>query len=490
MTATSRILVVDDEDEIRGLLSRLLQKEGFEALGAADGEAALGLIRRESPDVILLDLKMPGMDGMEVLRRTREFDPNLPVIIVTSHGQVQGAVDAMRAGAHDYLTKPFEHNDVLLSVRRALTERELRRTIRVLSDRALEARSLQDLMGPSKFVARISEDVARVARSNFAVMITGETGTGKELVARAIHQSSPRATAPFVAVDCGAIPESLFESELFGHEKGSFTGAERQKAGKFEFAQGGSLFLDEIGNMPLGCQAKLLRGLQDKSVTRVGGTKPVDVDVRFLAAMNQNLEAAISAGSFRRDLFFRLNEFAITIPPIRQRKEDIVFLAKRFLDLTNHELRKNVRGFTDSSIERLLNHSWPGNARELRSTVRRAVLLADDVITDAHLCLPVIPDLLVSFPISPGAAGFGLPLRELVRRSTIVVERTALVRALGNAGGNKAKAARLLQIDYKTIHTKLKEYGINGRGHCNGRAEEQGQDARLGEQGKGQGEAA
>jgi two-component system nitrogen regulation response regulator GlnG len=459
-----RILIVDDEEGIRDILSRLVRKEGFEPLTSPDGETALDLLRRESPDVLLLDIKLPGLDGMEVLRRARELDHDLPVIMITSHGLVKGAVEALRTGAHDYLVKPFEHADVIRSVHRAMTDRGLRRTIRILSDRAREAASLHDLMGPSDQIARISADVALVARSDFAVLITGETGTGKELVARAIHQASPRASAPFVAVDCGAIPETLFESELFGHEKGAFTGAERQKPGKFEVASEGTLFLDEISNMPPGCQAKLLRALQDKSVTRVGGTKPLSVDIRLLAATNHDLDAAVSAGGFRRDLFFRLNEFAVAIPPLRNRKQDIIFLAKRFLDLTNHELRKMVKGFSEAAVERLLRHGWPGNVRELRSAIRRAVLLADEVIDEDHLGLLKASQRPVALPGISGVPNDGLPLKELVRRATVAVERAALIEGLRRTGGNKAKAARLLQIDYKTIHVKVKEYGISTQG--------------------------
>jgi len=454
-----RILIVDDEEEIRRLLSRLVAQEGFEPLTVSDGETALDLIRRESPDVLLLDIRMPGLDGMEVLRRVKELDRDLPVIMITAHGIVKGAVEALRAGAHDYLVKPFEHADVIRSVHRAVNDRRLRRTVRVLSDRVREAACLQDLMGSSDQIARISADVACVASCNFAVLIKGETGTGKELVARAIHQASPRASAPFVAVDCGAIPETLFESELFGHEKGAFTGAERQKAGKFEIASGGTLFLDEISNMPPGCQAKLLRALQDKSVPRVGGTKPVSIDIRLLAATNRDLETAVSA-AFRRDLFFRLNEFTIAIPPLRERKQDIIFLAKRFLDLTNHELQKGVRGFSEPAVERLLRYDWPGNVRELRSAIRRAVLLADQVIDEDHLGLQKAPQPPVALSGVSAGLNDGLPLKELVRRTIVAVERATLIEVLKQTGGNKAKAARLLQIDYKTIHVKVKEYGI------------------------------
>ena len=467
-----RILIVDDEVEIRELLSRLVLQERFEPLAAPDGETALDLIRRESLDVVLLDIKMPGLDGMEILRRAKELDRDLPVIMITGQGLIKGAVEALRAGAHDYLVKPFEHADVIRSVHKAMNDRRLRRTVRVLSDRAREVASLRDLMGPSDQVARISADVARVARSDFAVLITGETGTGKELVARAIHQASPRASAPFVAVDCGAIPETLFESELFGHEKGAFTGAERQKPGKFEVASGGTLFLDEISNTPPGCQAKLLRALQDKSVVRVGGTRPFSVDIRLLAATNHDLGAAASTGAFRRDLFFRLNEFAIAIPSLRERRQDVIFLAKRFLDLTNDELRKTVKGFSEAAVERLFRHDWPGNVRELRSAIRRAVLMADAVIDEDHLGLPNVPGLVGRLPGAGGAPTDGLPLKEVVRRATVAVERAVLLRVLRKTGGNKAKAARLLQIDYKTIHTKLKAYGISAQGgESDGQAE-------------------
>jgi len=462
-----RILIVDDEEDIRRLLSRLMLEEGFEPSAAPDGETALDLIRRESPDVLLLDIRLPGMDGMEVLRRAKELDGDLPVIMITGHGIVKGAVEALRAGAYDYLVKPFDHGDVIRSVHRAMNERQLRHTVRILSDQARDVSCLRDVMGPSDQIARISADVALVASSDFAVLIMGETGSGKELVAVAVHQASPRASAPFVAVDCGAIPETLCESELFGHEKGAFTGADRQKPGKFAMASGGTLFLDEISNLPLGSQAKLLRVLQDKSVTRVGGTKPLNVDVRLLAATNRDLEAAVSAGTFRQDLFFRLNEFTIKIPSLRERKQDIIFLAKRFMDLTNHELRKTVTGFSEAAVERLLRHDWPGNVRELRSAIRRAVLLADGVVDEGHLGLAKAPNSPVGLPEVPSVPNDGLSLKELVRLTIAAVERDALIKVLMKAGGNKAKAARLLQIDYKTIHVKLKAHGLwrkNGGG--------------------------
>jgi len=300
-----------------------------------------------------------------------------------------------------------------------------------------------------------------VAKSVFTVVILRETGSGKELVARAIHHNSDRSEGPFVAIDCGAIPETLLESELFGHEKGAFTGAVVQKPGKFEAAKGGTLLLDEISNMPLSSQVKLLRALQEKKVYRVGGTRPIDVDVRLLVASNQDLGSATASNAFRRDLFYRLNEFTINIPPLRERKGDIPYLAKRFLETTNIELGKGVKGFSESATEALLAHDWPGNVRQLRSTIRRAVLLADEMVTEIHLDMTKVSGLSQgNNPDIEGMPWQGSSLKEIIRRNTLGIEREVLIKALKYTGGNKAKAARLLQIDYKTIHTKVKQLGI------------------------------
>jgi len=301
-----------------------------------------------------------------------------------------------------------------------------------------------------------------VAKSDFTVLIQGETGSGKELVAQAIHDASPRSGGAFVPVDCGAIPETLLESELFGHEKGAFTDAKFQKSGKIESARGGTLFLDEISNMPLGSQAKLLRVLQEKKVYRVGSSKPIDIDVRLLVASNKDLFALLESGSFRPDLFFRLNEFTITVPPLRERKEDIYYLVKRFLDITNAELNKNVKGFSESAIKDLMAFDWPGNVRQLRSTIRRAVLMADDLITEKHLdIMKRLPKIISTFSLkNQGISSKNMSLKKIVRQNTIAVERQVLEQALKTTGGNKARAARMLQIDYKTIHTKIKQLGI------------------------------
>jgi two-component system nitrogen regulation response regulator GlnG len=461
----ARILIVDDEKISRTILSSLVKQEGFEALVVHDGDAALKMISSEVPDILLTDVKMPGMDGMEVLKKAKSLDPDLPVVLITAHAELQEAVQAIKAGAHDYLAKPLDNQEVIRVVHRALAERELKRKLRDLSSRLQEKLSLREMMGPSDAVARAISEVNRVAESDFTVVILGETGSGKEVVARAIHQASPRFESHFIPVDCGAIPETLLESELFGHEKGAFTGADTQRRGKFEMAQGGTLFLDEISNMPLGSQAKLLRVLQEKKVYRVGSTKPLEVNVRLLAASNQDLSALTSSGSFRRDLFYRLNEFTITIPPLRERKEDIPYLAKRFLDTANIELNKWVRGFSESALNLLFSYPWPGNVRQLRSAIRRATLMANEMITEKDLDLKRVPVPGLAFtPKVQGMPWKDLSLKEIVDQSITAVEREVLAEALKYTGGNKAKAARLLQIDYKTIHTKLKKLAILGDG--------------------------
>jgi DNA-binding NtrC family response regulator len=464
-----KILIVDDESEIALALAHLVRREGLTAVLAGDGPAALQLIGAEPPDVLLVDFKMPGMDGVEVMRRAKRLDEDLPVILITAFAEVRGAVDAMRAGAHDYLAKPFNHPEVIRVVLRALGERDLKRRLKTLSSERRQNGPLREILGPSEAVGRLIADLDRVAKSNFSVVILGETGSGKEVVARAIHQSGSRSEGPFVPLDCGAIPEPLLESELFGHERGAFTGANQQKAGKFEAARGGTLFLDEISNLPLPSQAKLLRALQEKVIYRVGGTRPISTDARLLAASNDDLQRMAESGSFRRDLYFRLNEFTIRIPPLRERKEDLPYLAKRFLDITNTELSKAVKGFSRPALQAMLAYGWPGNVRQLRSVVRRAVLLADQIITEQELELnetwapAATSDPAGRLP-GPDGAWLGLPLREIVRRHTSRLEREVIAQALRRTGGNKAKAARLLQIDYKTMHSKVREYGTQSEG--------------------------
>jgi two-component system nitrogen regulation response regulator GlnG len=321
---------------------------------------------------------------------------------------------------------------------------------------------LRELMGPGAAVGRVLADLERVAPTDFTVIVVGETGSGKELVARAIHQQSRRAAAPFVPVDCGAIPPALIESELFGHEKGAFTGADRLRPGKFEAAQGGTLFLDEVQNLPPPVQIKFLRALQERQIVHVGGTQPIDIDIRVIAATNQNLAELVSQGRFRQDLFHRLDEFQIGLPPLRERREDIVYLAKRFLDLTRAELNKDLIGISAPALEALLSYPWPGNVRELRNVIRRAVLLADQYIEREHLGIKEADLAAVAGLPGPAPLDGTVPFKELVRRTLVKLERQILLQALQQTGGNKAQAARLLQIDYKTMHTKAKEYGLKG----------------------------
>ena len=474
---SGRILIADDDSEIVKMLGCVLSRKGLTPVLAGGAREALQLIRTVQPDVLLVDFRMPEMDGMEVMRKAKEIDPDLPAILITAYADIQGAVEAIRAGAHDYLGKPFDHHDVIRVVLRALNERRRKLTLypsKPPSNTAGGNAALREIFGPSDAIGKVIASIELVAKLNFSVIILGETGSGKEVVAQAIHRESMRPEGPFVAVDCGAIPDMLIESELFGHERGAFTGADQQMAGKLETARGGTLFLDEIANLSMGAQAKFLRVLQERTLHRLGGGKPIGVDIRVLAAGNRDLEELCGKGSFRSDLYFRLNDFTITIPPLRQRRNDIPFLAGRFLDTTNVELGKNVQGFSAGATDAMLAYEWPGNVRELRSVVRRAVLMSDDIVAEKHLCLkqagadPSLLNVETGFTMGAGGDWEGQPLREVLRRSAASLERKVIVQALQGSGGNKAKAARLLHVDYKTIHTKVKEYGIDFEQSKNG----------------------
>jgi DNA-binding NtrC family response regulator len=456
-------LVVDDEPEIREILTQILETEGIRVISAPDGYLALQQIHFASPDAVLLDVRMPGLSGLDVLKRIRETDDDLPVVLVTAFADVHQAVEAGKQGAYDYLAKPFESSEVVWVTRRAVSEGQLKKKLKALSGRRVGTSSLIETMGPSDRIANLAADVHRVARSDFSVVIIGETGSGKELVAKAIHSDSARSEAPFIAVDCGAIPEPLLESELFGHEKGSFTGAEHQKPGKFELARGGTMFMDEVANLPLGSQAKFLRVLQDRLLYRVGGTKPVEVDIRLVTATNSDIQDLVSSGGFRSDLYYRLSEFTIFLPPLRERTEDIPYLAKRFLDSANIELKKTVSGFTQGAVHALMSYNWPGNVRQMRSVIRRAALVAKEEVTEGDLgIIPAQP----ARPViqTNGASWSGASLGEIVQQAVRAVEVEVLTEMLRFTGGNKARAARLLKIDYKTIHAKVKKLGIQVKG--------------------------
>jgi len=456
-----KILVVDDEAEIRSLLAAVLQSKGYEVVTAEDGAAALQAVPRERPAVILMDLSMPRMNGMDALPEIKRLDAEVPVIICTAHADLATAVRAMKLGAYDYLTKPFDVELLILTLERAVERHRLHSRIEELK-RQGQGTSLAERMGGSPAIAQVIQQVGQVAESNFTVLVQGETGTGKELVARAIHLQSPRRPAQFVAVDCGAIPETLVESELFGHERGAFTGAQARREGHFQLAKGGTLFLDEIGNVPLATQAKLLRALEQREVNPLGAARAVTVDARIIAATNSELEESVKAGRFRADLYYRLSEFTIALPPLRSRREDIMHLSQRFLDEVSMELRRPVRRISDDAMQVLLRHDWPGNVRELRNVVRKAALLATDVVTPEH-----IPTLSASAPAASRAAaepvGEDLSLREVAELAAVQAEREVIRHALESTKGNKSQAARLLRTDYTTLHAKMKRYGISAR---------------------------
>lgn len=488
-SAAGKILIVDDLDDARWVLSNLIKQAGFAPVMAASGDEALASIQEEAPDLVLLDVCLPDMDGFEVLTRVRVLDKGVPVIMLTAFGKTHDAVRAIRAGAYDYVTKPFSHEDILLTIGRALRERALRRQLPQFCDQPCQAGSLSDVMGNSAVVQRIQSDVAQVAPTNFSVLLTGETGTGKELVAQAIRAQSLRATRPLIVVDCGAIPDSLIESELFGHEKNAFTGAHRAKAGAFELADGGTIFLDEIGNLPLAMQGKLLRVLETRRIHRIGSADERDVDFRVVAATNVDLRAAADQQVFRRDLYHRLAEFTICLPSLRERKEDLPFLVNRFLADGNKELSKQVGGLSDAAWGIIQRYDWPGNIRELRSQLRRAVLLCDDAeqmikpellgmpdADNAGACLTESPESDQPKTRCPRTGGpetcpfqvasalqssdNNLSLKKLVGEVTAQVERAILLRVLDLTDGNKAQSARLLHIDYKTLLSKLKTHEI------------------------------
>ena len=458
----TRLLVVDDDETSRRLIKSLFTPQGFEVLTASDGVAGVDSLAHQ-PDVILLDLHMPRMGGLEALQRIHELAPSIPVVILTASIDVKDAVQAMQLGAHDYLTKPVEPEEVIVIVKRALETLALRREVQQLRERVGRGDSdtLAAQMGESEAVRQIIEQVETVAASNFSVLVLGETGTGKELVAQAIHRRSDRHAKPFVALDCGAIPEALLESELFGHERGAFTGAERRRTGRFQLAEKGTCFLDEIGNLPLSLQTKLLRVLESKQLDPVGSERSMPIDVRFVAATNHDLRKRIDAGLFRADLYFRVAQYTITLPPLRERAGDIPYLADRFVREVSVELRRPIRSVDRDALELLRRHPWPGNVRELRNVLRQAVLISKEFVVRAKDVRPLLA-------AGSGAAGTpprteGQSLREVAEQAARAAERDAIREALRAARGNKSEAARQLRTDYKTLHVKIKQLGIDAR---------------------------
>ncbi len=445
--AGARVLIVDDDATSRRLLEVRLRSMECEVTMAADGQEALSLIQREVPSMMLLDLQMPRMDGMELLRMLRRDGIDLPTIVITAHGSIETAVDAMKEGAYDFLPKPFDPKHLEIVVRKALERRQLLESNRLLRD-TLAART-PDIIGGSPLIGRAVELARKVAVTNSTVLLLGESGTGKEVFAHAIHRWSPRMDRPFVIVNCVALSEQLLESELFGHEKGAFTGAHQAKKGKFEVAHGGTVFLDEIGDMPAALQAKLLRVLQDHTFERVGGGRPIRADIRVIAATNRDLDKAVKDGRFREDLFYRLNVVRITLPPLRDRREDLPTLVRHFVARYATETKKAVRGVTQETMALLAAHAWPGNVRELANVIERAVVLsAGDQIVPEDLALtgavPASPPTL-----SAASAKIGEYHGQVKEYKQAIIKT-----ALRQAGGNQTKAAELLGLQ-RTYLVKL-----------------------------------
>ncbi len=457
-----RLLIVDDEADMRWVVRRVFEDEDFEIAEAENGKEALSVMQDFQPDVVLTDLMMPEMDGEEFLKRCVSIDKDLPVILVSAIEDIEVAVRAMKDGAFDYMAKPFDSERLLVTARRAAEQHRMRREIESLKGQ-LESKDNPVSFGNSAAAKELERTLGLVARQEaVSVMLTGESGTGKEVAAREIHRRGSYRDGPFVAVDCGAIPEQLMESQLFGHKKGSFTGADRDRPGLFKTADNGTLFLDELGNLPLGLQAKLLRALQERAVVPVGGGKPVHFNARLISATNSNLSEAIERGVFRLDLYHRVCEFAIAMPPLRERPEDVEHFADLFLSEANGDMGRKVESLTDDAIELLKCYSWPGNLRELRYAIRRAMVVCSGHELDQG-------DLhLDQTPTEPSTAAAKLPpleestapLTDRIREATDALEAQIIHQALDTAGGNKAAAARALQIDYTTLHRKLKRHGF------------------------------
>ena len=452
------ILLVEDKDSLRRVLRLTLENAGYTVAEAVDARAALNEIANSRHRLVLTDLRMPNGSGLDVLRSARSADADVPVIVMTAFGSIDEAVQAMKDGAHDFLQKPVDSNHLLLLVERALEQARLRSENVLLREEWSRHYGFPRIIGESEVVKKAVAETQRVAQTEATVLLLGESGTGKELFARAVHHLSGRRDKPFVAINCAAIPETLIENELFGHERGAFTGASDRRQGKFELASGGTVFLDEIGELPLAVQGKLLRAIEEKVIDRIGGRAPVAVDVRVVAATNKDLKAAVDNGEFRGDLFFRLAVFPIEIPPLRHRADDIVLLARHFAGEIGRELRGREAQLSDDAITALKRHRWPGNVRELENAIERACILSD------------------TMTLEPADLGFGatekenvdaLPhldlsgtLSDVAHRVLRLVERRKIQSALEANQGNKSKTAEDLGVSYKTLLNKMKEYTL------------------------------
>jgi DNA-binding NtrC family response regulator len=456
-----RILILDDEPDMVETCRRILDGAGCQCLGTTNAREALSLLATERPDLLLTDLRMPEMDGMEMMRRAHEIDPQMPVVMLTAYASLESAVAAVKGGAFDYLSKPFSIDQLRVTAERALNRRRLELENLHLREQLRGVYGFENIVGRSPALQQALELVRKAARSDANILVLGESGTGKELIARAIHANSPRSAAPFVPVDCASLPENLLESEVFGHEKGAFTGAAAAKPGLMETAHRGTLFLDEIGELPLGLQVKLLRALQERQIRRVGGTKFIDIDIRVVSATNRDLRAAVAEGKFREDLFYRINVIDIALPPLRERQGDIELLAISFLKKYAGTGERILAGFEPEAMVALESYAWPGNVRELQNVVERACALADRdmiLLTD----LPTHVRALAPRPEQPPPAEITtrLTLKEAKERWINQLEAAYITELLKREGGNVSQAARKAGVDRKTLHRLLHKHGI------------------------------
>jgi DNA-binding NtrC family response regulator len=453
----TRILVADDEAKIRKVMTMLLRDEGYEVLDVNGGVSAVNEAEWFHPDVVLLDQQMPDMTGMDALKQIKSKYPATVIIIVTAHGSVALAVNAIKEGAYDFIEKPFDNDQLLLTVRRALEYKNLSGELNQLKKRLDDTHSFDQIVGSSSKLQNVMAQVHKVASTSATALILGESGVGKELVARAIHNFSPRSDKQLVTLNCGAIPLSLVESELFGHEKGAFTDAREMYQGAFEQADGGTLFLDEIGELPLEAQVKLLRALENRTITRIGGKKPVVVDIRIIAATNRNLEEKVRQGSFRLDLLYRLNVFTIRVPALRERRDDIPLLIDYFIAKYNKMLGVNVAGITQQAINRLIQYEWPGNIRDLENALQSAMILAQNGVID----LDQLPMRIKGYPMSIEAELLDENESDIIQKTNASAEKKLILDTLERCNYNRTLTAEMLNISRKTLFNKMKKYDIS-----------------------------
>ncbi|MDZ4713505.1 MAG: sigma-54 dependent transcriptional regulator [bacterium] len=447
-----KILVIDDNESVRFALTELLEEHGFEVISFDNGTDALKDISTSNHcELVILDMKLPGMSGIDILKGIKSKKSHIPVIMLTAFGDIKTAVNAMKEGATDFITKPFDNDSMIKTIRKTLEMNYLKQEVNLLRRKVESTYKNSDVIGNCKKMKEVLDQVQIVAPSTLSVLIQGESGTGKEIIACMIHKVSDRKDKPFIAVDCGAIPESLIESELFGHEKGAFTDARTSKEGKFELANDGTIFLDEITNLSDSNQIKLLRVIQERKVTRLGAKSPVKLNIRIISATNIRLSDAVNNKNFRQDLYYRMNEFHIDLPPLRERKEDIKSFVQYFIKDANNELNKNVREVDEKILDQLVNHSWPGNVRELRNVIRRAVLMAKN---DRIASISIPDDIYTHISKNED-------LNLSMNNYTKSIEKDLILKAMEDANGNKSKAAKLLNINERTFYRKLKSLGIS-----------------------------